>query len=270
MRRPPGNAFYGCVMRNANEGTVQSVDRAVSILELLARDGTLGITDLARELGVHKSTASRLVSALERRGLVEQVELRGGYRLGSAILRLAGATDARLDLAQEARPICRRLAAEVGETVNLAVISAGQALYVDQASAAGNLSGYNWVGQRIPLHATSNGKVLLSEMAADDVADLVAELVPYTPATVTDAARLREQLAQVHADGYAVAVDELDMGLTALAAPVRDAQGHIAASLSVSGPTFRLSADTWDDMLGPLRAAAAELSTRLGYRPQAA
>ena len=144
--------------------TVQSVDRAVTILELLALHGQAGITQLAHELGVHKSTASRLVAALERRRLVEQVEERGRYRLGVGVLKLAGATSARLDLVQEARPAVRRLASETGETVNLAVLSGGAALYVDQVSGAANLSSYNWVGQHIPLHATSNGKVLVSEL----------------------------------------------------------------------------------------------------------
>src|SRR3990170_6822647 len=101
--------------------TVQSVDRAVTVLEILAGAGESGVTEIAAELGVHKSTAFRLVAALDRRGLVEQNADRGKYRLGVGILRLAGATTARLDVVQEARPIVRKLAADSGETVNVAV-----------------------------------------------------------------------------------------------------------------------------------------------------
>jgi IclR family transcriptional regulator, acetate operon repressor len=104
-------------MRNnagRESGTVQSVDRAVTILELLAVHGSAGVSQLARALGVHKSTASRLMAALERRQLVEQLEDRGRYRLGVGVLKLAAATSARLDLTQEARTVCRRLAAETG------------------------------------------------------------------------------------------------------------------------------------------------------------
>ena len=101
---------------------VQSVDRALSILEVLARAGEAGVTEIAAELGVHKSTAFRLVATLEAHRLVEQTGDRGRYRLGVGILRLAGATTARLDLVQEARPICRQLAADTGETVNVAVL----------------------------------------------------------------------------------------------------------------------------------------------------
>ena len=175
-------------MRTTNRpasGTVQSVDRAVTILELLAVHGTAGVTQLARELGVHKSTASRLVAARERRRLVEQVGDRGHYRLGVGVLKLAGATTARLDLAQEARPVCRRLAADTGETVNLAVLSGGAVLYVDQVSGTSTLSSYNWVGQHIPIHASSNGKVLVSELDGTELTRMLGELVAYTPSTLS-------------------------------------------------------------------------------------
>ena len=141
---------------------VQSVDRALTILEVLARIGEAGVTEIAGELGVHKSTAFRLVATLEAHRLVEQTGDRGKYRLGVGVLRLAGATTARLDVVQEARPVCRQLAADTGETVNIAVLSESSALYLDQVAGSSALQPHNWVGQHIPLHATSNGKVLLS------------------------------------------------------------------------------------------------------------
>ncbi|WP_404349700.1 IclR family transcriptional regulator [Phycicoccus jejuensis] len=247
--------------------TVQSVDRAVTILELLALHGEAGTTQLARELGVHKSTASRLVAALERRRLVEQVEERGRYRLGVGVLKLAGATTARLDLAKEARPVVRRLASETGETVNLAVLSGGAALYVDQVSGSSTLSSYNWVGQHIPIHATSNGKVLVSEQHDPELTRTLGELTPYTPSTVTDRAVLDAQLAEVRERGWALATDELDVGLTALAAPVRDAHGDVVASISVSGPTFRFGADRVDELVPLLLAATEEASARIAHQP---
>lgn len=247
-------------------GTVQSVDRAVTILELLAQHGTAGVTQLAASLGVHKSTASRLVSALEQRSLVEQVEDRGKYRLGVGILRLAGATTARLDLVQESRPVCRRLASATGETVNLAVLSGGAALYIDQVAGASTLSSYNWVGQHVPIHATSNGKTLVSELHEPELSRALGELTAYTPSTVTDRAVLDRDLARVRERGYAVAADELDVGLTAIAAPVRDAHGEVVASVSVSGPTFRFTEARIGQILPDLRAAAEDISAALGYR----
>ena len=247
-------------------GTVQSVDRAVTILEFLAQHGTAGVTQLAASLGAHKSTASRLVSALEQRSLVEQVEDRGKYRLGVGILRLAGATTARLDLVQESRPVCRRLASATGETVNLAVLSGGAALYIDQVAGATTLSSYNRVGQHVPIHATSNGKTLVSELHEPELSRALGELTAYTPSTVTDRAALDRDLARVRERGYAVAADELDVGLTAIAAPVRDAHGEVVASVSVSGPTFRFTESRIGQILPDLRAAAEDISAALGYR----
>ena len=244
---------------------VQSVDRALTILEVLARVGEAGVTEIAGDLGVHKSTAFRLVSTLEAHRLVEQTAERGRYRLGVGVLRLAGATTARLDLVQEARPLCRKLAADTGETVNIAVLSESSALYLDQVAGSSALQPHNWVGQHIPLHATSNGKVLLSGLDDAQVKDLLGTLSRYTPTTITKKGKLRDELALVREQGYAVAVDELEEGLTAVATPIRNAHGDVVASMSVSGPTFRLTEKRVGDVIPLLVEAATEVSHRLGW-----
>ncbi|HET7326465.1 MAG TPA: IclR family transcriptional regulator [Nocardioidaceae bacterium] len=245
--------------------TVQSVDRAVTILEILARGGEAGVTEIADQIGVHKSTAFRLVAALEMRGLVEQAGDRGKYRLGVGILRLAGATTARLDVVQEARPICRRLASDSGETVNIAVLSDRSALYVDQVAGSSALQSHNWVGQHIPLHATSNGKVLLSGLTSDELDRAVTSMPAYTARTIATKKALRRELERVRADGYALAADELEIGLTAAAAPILNAHGDVIASMSVSGPTFRLDDERVAVVLPLLVDSAAEVSHRLGW-----
>ena len=196
---------------------------------------------------------------------MEQTTERGRYRLGVGVLRLAGATTARLDLVQEARPVCRQLAADTGETVNIAVLSESSALYLDQIAGSSALQPHNWVGQHIPLHATSNGKVLLSGLDDAKVAEVLGTLSRYTATTITKKGKLREELAVVREQGYAVAVDELEEGLTAAAAPIRNAHGDVVASMSVSGPTFRLSDARMDEVLPLLLAAAEEVSHRLGW-----
>jgi DNA-binding IclR family transcriptional regulator len=244
---------------------VQSVDRALNILEVLARIGEAGVTEIGAELDVHKSTAFRLLTTLEAHRLVEQAAERGKYRLGTGVLRLAAATTARLDLVQEARPVCRHLAAETGETVNMAVLSGSSALYVDQVAGSTALQSHNWVGQHIPLHATSNGKVLLSglDRAAQDA--LLGQLQAYTERTVTRKAALRAELAEARERGYALAVDELEVGLTAVAAPIRNAHGDVIASMSVSGPTFRMPTERVDQIVVQVVQAAREVSYRLGW-----
>jgi DNA-binding IclR family transcriptional regulator len=255
---------HAAVDRERRAG-VQSVDRALEILDVLARVGEAGVTEIAAALGVHKSTAFRLVATLETRRLVEQTEDRGRYRLGVGILRLAGATTARLDVVQEARPVCRQLAADTGETVNLAVLAEHSALYVDQVAGSSALQSHNWVGQHIPLHATSNGKVLLTGLEEQERDAVLGRLARFTPRTVTSRSKLGEELERVREQGYAVAVDELEMGLTAVAAPVRNAHGDVVASMSVSGPTFRLQDEHIEEIVPRLLDAVGEVSLRLGW-----
>src|ERR1700730_11322464 len=247
-------------------GPVQSVDRAVAILEILARDGEAGVTEVARELDVHKSTASRLLAALDRRGLVTPGTGRGEFRLGVGLVRLAGAASQKLDVVQESRPVCRALAQEVGETVNLAIMSGRDALYLDQVAGPAALSPHNWAGQRIPLHATSDGKVLLAYLSeAELTACLAPPLARFTDRTITDLARFPALLGALPRQGYATAVEELEAGVTAVAAPVRNAEGVVVASISASGPSFRMPADRIPVLAGSVRRAATEVSRRLGW-----
>jgi DNA-binding IclR family transcriptional regulator len=250
----------------SGSGPVQSVDRAVAILEILARDGEAGVTEVARELGVHKSTASRLLAALDRRELVSQDAARGRFRLGAGLVRLAGAASQKLDLVQESRPVSRALAQEVGETVNLAILSDRDALYLDQVAGPAALSPHNWAGQRIPLHATSDGKVLLAYRPAAEIADhLAPSLRRFTEHTITDPAEFARLLAGVRRRGYATAVEELEEGLTAVAAPVRNAAGDVIASISASGPSFRIPAERIDALAEAVQRAAREISRHLGW-----
>ena len=245
---------------------VQSVDRAVSVLEILARRGEAGVTEIAAKLGVHKSTAFRLVVVLENRGLVEQTADRGKYRLGFGIVRLAGATAIQLDLTRESRQVCERLAGDLGETVNLAVLDDEFAINISQVRGAAAVSSYNWVGQRTPLHATSSGKALLAFQPPALQEELLARGLPrFTPRTITDADQLRKALAEVEERGWASAVEELEMGLNAVAAPVRGQDGAVIAAVSVSGPSYRLSPDAFGDVASTVAAGAAEISARVGY-----
>lgn len=255
-------------------GLVQSVDRALVILELLASAGDLGVTEMAKTLGVHKSTVSRLVATLEDHGLVEQLADRGRYQLSLGVVRLAGAARGRLDLVTESRAVSRALALSTGETVNLVVLSGHETLYLDQASSGSALQIHNWLGQRNPLHATANGRVLLAwlpeeeaERMLDSLVESSGALAAHTDTTVTSPARLREVLEAVRENGYSVVVDELELGLTAIAAPVRGIGGGVVASLSVSGPSFRLTPDRVAAAITPLIAAAAEVSAGMSYHP---
>ncbi len=245
---------------------VQSVDRALSVLEILATHGEAGVTEVAAELGVHKSTAFRLVAVLESRGFVEQLADRGKYRLGFGVVRLAGAAAAQLDIAQQGRRICEELAADLEETVNIAILDSDRAVNVSQVRGPAALSTHNWVGQGTPLHATSSGKVLLAHAPeAVRKAALSRELQRFTPATITDPEELRQDLDGIVEQGWGSTVEEYEVGLSAVAAPVRGADGDVIAALSVSGPSFRMDAEDFPRLARRVKASADELSRRLGF-----
>lgn len=245
---------------------VQSVDRALSILEILARRRDAGVTDIGKELGVHKSTAFRLLAVLESRGFVEQSEDRGSYRLGFGLVRLAGTITAQLDLTRQSRPACEQLAADLGETVNIALLDQGRAINVTQVRGAAAIASHNWVGQQTPLHATSSGKVLLAYAPAGVRASvLAASLERFTPSTITDAAALEDTLARTRASGWASTEEEYEVGLNAVAAPVRGADGSVVAALSVSGPAYRLAPGAFPRVAERVIAAADEISARIGF-----
>ena len=246
---------------------VQSVDRALTVLEILATRGAAGVTEIAVELGVHKSTVSRLVAVLENRGFVEQLADRGKYRLGFGVARLAGALTVQRDLATESRAACEALADDVRETVNVAVLDdSGRDVNISEVRGPASISSHNWVGQSTFAHATSSGKVMLALTPGLDLPALLGgELPRFTPHTITDHAELAQELARVRSLGWAATVEEYELGLNAVAAPVCDHNARVVAAVSVSGPSYRLTPASFSQVAERLLEATAEISRRLGH-----
>jgi len=248
---------------------IQSVDRAITILEIVAARGEVGITEIADELDVHKSTASRLVAALQQRHLLEQMGERGKYALSFGVVRLAAAATARLDVARLGQPVCQRLAESLGETVNIAVTDGEAGITVAQEYGTATITSQNWVGRRSPLHATGAGKVLLAWMPEDERRPILRRrLTRYTPETITETAALRAELARVLDEGHARSFEELEVGMHAVAVPVFSADGTVGAALSATGPAYRLARRRARAIVGDLREGAADLSAKLGYRAE--
>ncbi|GGN41757.1 DNA-binding IclR family transcriptional regulator [Actinoplanes campanulatus] len=245
---------------------VQSVDRALSILEILARRRSAGVTEIGRELGVHKSTAFRLLAVLESRGFVEQTQERGTYRLGLGVVRLAGAVAAQLDLSRQGHEVCDRLAADLGETVNIAILDGSRVVNITQSRGAASVTSYNWVGRQTPPHATSSGKVLLAFAPEPVRAAVLAEpLERFTPATLTGGGELIAELDAVRSAGWGSTSEEYEVGLNAVAAPIRGADGSVVAALSVSGPAYRLDRAAFPEIAKRVIVAAGEVSGRMGF-----
>ena len=247
------------------DSPVQSVDRALELLEVLAKKGEAGVTELAQEINVHKSTASRLIQALDKRGLVQQIGERGRFRLGLGILKLAGAASSQIDAVSLAKPVAQDLATKVGETVNLAVLSGSEVLYVDQVAGPSALSMRAWVGQRVPAYCTATGKVLtawLDERERKNV--LPKNLIKFTENTITNYQELETELSRVRKNGFAIALEEMESGLVAIAAPVKNAHQDVIAALVVSGPAFRITKDRIKEISNLVIRAAQKISTNVG------
>lgn len=218
-----------------------SAERVVSVLDRLAgAPEGLGVTEIARQLGVHKTTASRLLGTLAGTGILERDPATRRYRLGARLVSLAGAAVARLPVVSQARPELEHLAAVAMETANLAILDGRYVVYVDQVVPAQAVVMASWVGRRSPAHASSSGKVLLAfgEEAVRE-AVLSAPLERLTDRTITDPDHLRTVLEETRRRGYASGLGELEDGLVTVAAPVLVRQRAVGA-VSLSGPKFRI------------------------------
>jgi IclR family acetate operon transcriptional repressor len=244
------------------QGT-QAIDRAAQLLTLvLDSDEPLGVGDLALAAELPKSTASRLVSSLERHGLVRRNGARGKVQAGPAILRFAHRGVVDRNLVELARTPLDTLAERSGETVNLAVPGAAGVEHLAQVESIHFLGTGQWVGRTVDYHTTAVGKILVAYGAADLPAGRLRRLAP---ATVVDRAALEAEFERIREDGFAMAIDELEPGLTALAAPVHGPTGDVIAALSISGPTLRIERERIAELKPVLIKEAAALSARLGH-----
>jgi DNA-binding IclR family transcriptional regulator len=253
-------------------GAIQSVERAVAVLKVFGEaQPELGVTELARRLKLHKSTVSRLLSTLEAGGFVQQDPHNGRYRLGLQLATLAGLALTQYELRDIARPLLAELALQSGETTTLAVLDDDVAVNIDQVLAPHPVMHLGWIGRRLPLHCTAAGKPLLAHLPAEVIDRLLARPLPrYTPRTITNPLVLRRELAAVRAQGYAAAQEEYEADLNAVGAAVRDHQGDVVASITITGPTFRLTPARLPELGSLVRHTADRISARLGHRPPGA
>ncbi len=241
---------------------IQSLARGLKILNLLeqARSG-MGTTEVAREMRIDKSSASRLLHTLANYGFVAQDEGTARYQLGPRLLSLGQRLLDRISLRDHARPTLRKLVDETGECAHLAILAQRQALYIDQAESSAALRVESEIGTLSPLHCTALGKAML---AFGDGA-LPEVLLPFTQRTITDQAVLQAQLLQIRQRGYAIDDEEYNYGVRCVAAPVHDHRGLLLGAIGISGPGGRVTLERIDEFGVIVRQVAADLSAKLGY-----
>src|ERR671910_2351750 len=244
---------------------VQSVDRAITVMELLSRRGWSGVTEVAKELEINKSTAYRLLTTMRDRGLVEQDAATEKYRLGFGLVTLASSVTADLDVARCSRPVCDPLSERTRETVTIAVLEGDDAVVIHQSISRASALGVDWTGRHTPLHATAAGKIFLAYMPEGQLQRiLVGPLERFTENTIIEPASLKDHTGKIPDSGYGYTVEELETGLNAAGASIRGAEGGVVGAVSVSGPAFRLPPDALPEIGELSRRAAAEISRCLG------
>lgn len=247
--------------------SVQTIQRASVILRCFMESNTeLGVTFISQRVGIHKSTVSRLLSALRKEGFVEQNPETGKWRLGLGLLDLAGAVLERMDLRKAAQIPVRVLVEQTQETINVTVLDGNECVNIESILSPKPIQYAGRLGRRTPLHCTSTGKVLLAFLTPEArELLLLGTLSTCTKNTIVDRSALEQDLDLVRKQGYAIAHEEYEEGLSAIAAPIRDHKGQVVATVSVSGPTYRIGPGQIEEFIEPLFEAAYKISANLGY-----
>lgn len=243
---------------------IKSVEKAVDILSCFTIETpVLTVGEITRLTGLNQSTVSRLLATLAQKKCVEQVGPAGRYCLGVKFYQWGSVLRQKTNLADLARPVMERLRDVCGEEVSLYALSEGKRICLEAVKSHHGLARITVVGKILPLHCGAAGKVLLAYLSDKERKKILygKPLAKFTPNTITDPTLLEADLKRIRRDGYAVSVGEREDGAYSVVAPVMDGKGEIAASLSISGPIFRLSEKQKVSNIRAALNAAHEIST---------
>ena len=246
--------------------SVATIERAADVLFLFSRsEGTLGVTEIARELDISKAVVHRILTSLRERDLVSTDRRTRRYSLGPAVLKLAAAYRSQLDIRALALEAMRELSESTKETATMSVRHGVERIYVDQVTPPREVKMTVQVGASFPLHAGSSSKAFLAWLPDDEREEYIAErsLSALTDETITDPAELRRELDRIRQQGFAVSLGERQFGAGSVAAPILDEAGEPVAVISVCGPVERFRSEI-AGVAAQLVEQTRELSSRLG------
>src|SRR5687767_7105154 len=253
--------------------SVQSLERALDLVEALSDGGELGVTELANRTGLVPSTAHRLLHTLTKRGYVSQSRESGRYLLGYKVVEVASGLEQRLErLRLVAHPHLERIQRATGETVNLVVLDADRVVYVDQVEGSRSVRMFTTVGTSVPAHTTGSGKAIMAAGPPDAAAVLYGGREPLerlTAHTLVTLEALEDDFLRIRHRGYAIDNEEHEEGVACVATAVFDHSGRPCAAISVSGPTARILHAKAADLGALLVDHAAEVSAALGHEAAA-
>jgi DNA-binding IclR family transcriptional regulator len=254
--------------RSSDLYQLQSLDRAVAVLEMLGESETaLSLADLCQRLRLHKSTAHRSLMVLERSALIERT-VENRYRLGMKLYELGNRAVEQVDLRTRVHPYFRRLAANVGETVHLSVLQKTSIVYLDKVEPNRRVCVSSKTGTSNPVYCTSMGKALLAFQPPDVIDQIVSRIrfVRYTHKTLTSREALMKALERVRRRGYAIDDQEIEIGVRCVGAPIFDEARRAIAAVSVSGPVTRITASSMPEIAEHLLRCCRDISHSLGLQ----
>ena len=249
----------------AGRRRLSSVATAIELLKAFSEDEVeIGISTLAKRLGVAKSTAHRLAATLVSEGLLEQDRATGKYRLGVALFRLGALVRRRMEVSNEARPFLYDLREKINESVHLAILDGSEIMYVYNLESTHAIRMRSDLGVRKPAHCTAEGQAILAFQPQEVIdAVIAAGLVPRTPKTITATDKFLRALAAVRQRGCAVETEESELGMVCIAAPIRDDTGAVVAAVGIAGPETRMSKRAVTTIAPHVITAADLVSARL-------
>jgi DNA-binding IclR family transcriptional regulator len=250
---------------------VQSLERALNILEVMAQEGaSMTVTDLSEKVGLKISTVHRLLTTLSHRGYVQQDSESSRYRLGLKMLEIGNAALYRSDIRTEARPYLEELVERCNETANLAVLEGINIVYIDQVESHNLIivKMFAQPGNRGPVHCTASGKALLAYLPPDKLETVLSqvEFVRYTNETITDREHLEKELTRIRQEKYALDWGEMEEHVRCIAAPIFNHEGKAIASISISGPSNRITTYYMkNELVDIVIGVANRISKKMGY-----
>lgn len=253
-------------MSDQEKPAVQTLDRALKIIELLAlrREG-MGVTAIGQEVGLHKSTVHRLLGHLVSQGYIEKDDTRPVYTLGLKFIELASLRLNQVELKTEAGPYLRRLAVRFDQPVHLAILADTEAVYIEKIEPQAHLRMYSQIGKRIPVYCSALGKALVSDWPLSDLEALARRLSyqPFTVKTLRTPEAFLADVATVRTQGWAVDDEEHEPGIRCVAAPIRDFTGRTVAAVSASGLSQVIRPEP--PVTNEVAQTAEAISRRLGW-----
>jgi DNA-binding IclR family transcriptional regulator len=248
---------------------IKSVIKAFQILETMSRyNDEIRIKDLTKIMNMEQSTVHRFLLTLEHLGYVEQTEKNGKYRLSLKLFEIGNNLIQSLDLHSQSLPVLHELNKKIGETVHLVVLDKGEAVFVNKLATYPTLVTYSYIGKRAYAHCIASGKVLLAYLPQDELDNIIRKkgLPRFTGNTITNVEKLKEQLAEIRAEGLAYDFGELEPLVNCVAAPVKNHAGEVIAAVSVSGPANRLDLHRLREIGNEVKEAAKTISGKFGYK----